>query len=129
MLHRFFITMLLGGLLLTAGTPVFAANPLDQKINDILPPDVVKSDSGGKDLPSGDFKKEIVPKAIKILLTLVGSVSVCVFVYAGIMLIMAQGNEEELKKFKEILIWSAIGLVFITTAYALVRGIMQLSFQ
>ncbi|MBI4994244.1 hypothetical protein HZC21_01195 [Candidatus Peregrinibacteria bacterium] len=82
-----------------------------------------------KALPTGNFRFEIIPKVIKLTLALVGTVSVIVFVYAGVMLVIAQGNEEDLKKFKEILVWSIVGLIFITVSYALVSGVMQLVFK
>lgn len=92
----------------------------------LLPSDEV----GNKiNLPKGHFKKQIIPSAIKMILAITGTVSFGVFVYAGVMLIIAQGNEEEITKFKNILIWSAVGLAFIMASYAIVTGIMQLVFK
>ncbi len=94
----------------------------------ILPPD--STSFGGKPaLPTGNLKLEVVPTMIKMFLALSGSISMIVFVYAGVMLIISQGNEEEITKFKNILIWSIVGLIFTTTSYALVRGLLQISFQ
>lgn len=84
--------------------------------------------SKGTELPEGNLKKSIVPQAIKFTLILTGVVSVGVFSYAGVMLVVAQGNEEEITKFKNILIWSLVGLAFITMAYTLVSGLLQISF-
>ena len=67
-------------------------------------------------------------QAINIFLAVSGSISVIVFVYAGVMLIISQGNEEEITKFKNLLIWALVGTVFTTLSYALVRGIMLLVF-
>lgn len=112
-------------ILFTSSVPAFAAG---SKLDEILPPSVLPSTDGHQALPSGDLKLDIVPQAISILLGLAATVSFVVFVYAGIMLIIAQGNEEEVTKFKNILIWSLVGLLAITISYAIVRGIMQLSF-
>lgn len=101
------------------------------KIDNVFPSEITPS-GGTKQslpLPTGEFKKTIVPKAIRLLLALGGIITTGVFVYAGVMLVIAQGNEEDITKFKNILIWSIVGLVFITTAYAIVRGILQLSFE
>lgn len=95
----------------------------------ILPEKMVKEGAGKEILPTLRFKEDIVPQSIRIALALAGSVSIAVFIYAGIMLLIAQGNEEELKKFKDILVWSIIGLAFITLSYALIRGVMQLVFK
>lgn len=99
--------------------------------DEILPKELVQpvDSTAQKALPTGDFRFEIIPKAIKLTLALVGTVSVIVFVYAGVMLVIAQGNEEDLKKFKEMLIWSIVGLLFITLSYAIVTGVMQLVFK
>ena len=104
----------------------FAADATKEKLDKILPPG--SAQQGGQSLPSSDLATGIVPQAIKILLALTGTVSFIVFVYAGIMLIIAQGNEEEITKFKNILLWSVVGLVFIGAAYALVSGVLQISF-
>lgn len=115
--------------------PVFAltGTEIDTKVREILPIGSVNSGDSGvgqrSALPTGNFREVIIPRAINIVLALGGTVSFIVFVYAGVMLIIAQGNEEEITKFKNILLWSVVGLIFITTAYGLVRGIMQLSFR
>lgn len=101
----------------------------DTIINNILPQGAVHSEQGDALLPTADLAKGIVPQAIKLALGLIGTVVFGVFVYAGVMLLIAQGNEEQITKFKNIVIWSLVGLLFITTAYALVSGIMQLVFE
>lgn len=101
-------------------------NPVDQ----ILPPDIVKSNqTGQQSIPTGDLKTNIIPRAINIFLGISAIITFGVFVYAGVMLVVAQGSEQNVTNFKNILIWSLVGLVFITTSYALVRGIMSLSFE
>lgn len=99
--------------------------------NELLPCGIVQKDASGKVgniLPTSNVKTVLLPYAIKVLLGITGALSVVVFVYAGVMLIISQGNEEELTKFKNILIWSIVGLALVTTSYGLVRGIMQLVF-
>lgn len=93
------------------------------KISESILPTQLGKDQG---MATADLKTGIVPQAIKIVLALAGVVSFGIFVYAGIMLVIAQGNEEDVTKAKSTFIWSLVGLAFITTAYALVRGIMQL---
>lgn len=118
--------LILSALILALFSPIaFAAE------SDILPEGLVNSklSEGQKALPTSDFRFGIIPKAIKLTLALVGTVSVAVFVYAGVMLVIAQGNEEDIKKFKEILIWSIVGLLFITLSYAIVTGVMKLVFE
>lgn len=125
---KFIHSVVLLAFLFTLSSPIIAfAKPEDV----ILPKSIIQpTDSKAqKPLPTGDFRFEIIPKAIKLTLALVGTVSVIVFVYAGVMLVISQGNEEELKKFKEMITWSLIGLVFIVASYAIVTGVMTLVFK
>lgn len=100
-----------------------------KKADEFLPPKAGSPEGTTPSLPAGHFKKTIIPQAINILLAVTATISFGVFVYAGIMLLIGQGNEEDVTKFKNTLIWSLVGLAFITIAYAFVRGIMQLVFE
>lgn len=122
-MKHFFLILFLGFLFGLAANSFVLAAEENPKVENLLPKAVVN-----QNLPTSNFKTAIVPKAINIALALAGTVSVIVFVYAGVMLVVSQGNEEEITKFKNILIWSLVGLVFITMSYALVRGIMKLVF-
>lgn len=124
-MKRFFFTLALFSSLAFCALPVAWAAGAD----DFLPnKNPIGSGSNGTELPSGNLKKEIVPQAIRMTLILTGVASVGVFSYAGVMLVIAQGNEEEITKFKNILIWSLVGLAFVTTAYTLVSGLLRISF-
>lgn len=128
LLLALFVTMLF-----VYAPQVLAAGPeeaIQGKIDNILPPTIVEpvDERSGVAPPTSNLKFEIIPKAINIFLAMAGTMSFIVFVYAGVMLIIAQGNEEEITKFKNVLIWSIVGLLLITAAYALVRGIMNLVF-
>lgn len=129
MKRLFFISVLLGFMAISA-LPVFAA--AEEEIlpsNTINKTDPKTGNSSGQLLPIGNLKKDVVPQAIRIALALGGTVSMGIFVYAGVMLIIAQGNEEEITKFKNVLIWSIVGLISITISYGLVRGLMQIVFK
>lgn len=140
---RTFIKILAVSLLFSALSAVsipvtFAAgavmpSPLEyqnKKVDELFPIDVVhRLDDSVKPLPTGDLKTDIIPKAIELFLMLVGTITFGVFVYAGVNLVIAQGNEEDITKFKNILIWSLAGLAFITVSYGLVSGIMQIAFK
>ena len=101
---------------------------IDKKLDDFLPKGYVREGKSAP-LPQGNLKTEILPQVIKIFLQLVGAVSFAIFVYAGVMVIVAGGKEEEVTKFKKTFLWSAIGLAFITTAYALVSGLLNIVFK
>lgn len=119
--------------------PVFAAAadaPKQHPVDVFLPPDEVARPRGylqgaaeGTPLTGKNLKTEILPRAINLVLALVTTMSMGVFIYSGIMLIIAQGNEEEVTKFKTTLLWSLVGLAFITTSYGIVRGVLQVFFK
>lgn len=99
------------------------------KIDQILPsssPSSKYDDKQKLPLPTKNLKTQVIPRVINLALGLTATAGMGIFVYAGVMLIIAQGNEEDVTKFKNILLWSLVGLAFISAAYALVQGIMKL---
>jgi hypothetical protein len=65
---------------------------------------------------------------IKFILSITGALAFVSFSYAGIMMVTAQGNEDHIKKGKNLLLWSILALAIIATSYALILGISQLQF-
>ncbi len=108
---------------------IFAAGRSTPKIHDILPQKSVEQSAGVNYVPTGDLEAEILPASIKMFLGVVATISFAMFIYAGVNLIISQGNEEEMTKFKSMLIWSVVGLVIITMAYAVVKGVLDLNFE
>ena len=123
----FFILVLV---FILGGVSTAYADAETKSVEKLLPPSTVTKPGvgGGALIPTKDFRTEVLPQIIKTFLALMWAVSFGVFSYAGVSLVIAQGNEEEIKKFKELLLWSIVGLLFITLSYAIVRGIMQLVF-
>ncbi len=66
----------------------------------------------------------IIGRVISALLGLSGAVALLVFVWSGILMIVAAGNPERIKKAKSSLVWATIGLVVIFTAYTLVATLI-----
>ncbi|OGL94725.1 hypothetical protein A2348_02285 [Candidatus Uhrbacteria bacterium RIFOXYB12_FULL_58_10] len=69
--------------------------------------------------------REIIGNVIKALLGLSGAVALLVFVWSGILMIVAAGSPEKIKKAKSSLVWATIGLVVIFTAYTLVATLIS----
>ncbi len=61
----------------------------------------------------------VVATVIKAVLALVGTVFLVLTIYAGILWMTAQGEEEKVTKAKDIIKASIIGLVIIMSAYAI----------
>ncbi len=67
---------------------------------------------------SGDLAGSVAT-VIKAILALVGTVFLILTIYAGILWMTAQGEESKVEKAKEIIKASVIGLIIITSAYAI----------
>ena len=66
----------------------------------------------------------LLGKIINSVLGIVGSLALVMFIYGGATWMLSAGNQEQVTKGKNILIWAALGLVIIFTAYALVRFVL-----
>jgi len=68
----------------------------------------------------------LISGIIKNILSIVGSLALLMFVIGGLMWMLSGGNEQRVKKGKDILTWATLGLVIIFTSYALLRFILDL---
>ena len=77
--------------------------------------------------PLGDIKdpRQIIGNVIKAVLGIVGSLALAVFIYGGFMWVTSAGNEEKIKKGKEMIMWAAFGLAVIFLSYALVTFVIN----
>lgn len=62
----------------------------------------------------------IIGRIVAALLGLSGALALLVFVWSGIMMMLAAGSPDKIKKAKASLVWATIGLVVIFSAYTLV---------
>lgn len=57
-------------------------------------------------------------------LGIIGSISLLIFVYAGFLMLISQGDPSKVQKSKAIMVWAAIGLIVIFGSYILVTYIL-----
>jgi len=83
-----------------------------------------------KTLNIGKAKKpaDIIGKAIKVIMSIVGSIALVMFVYAGGLWMVAGGNEQQTSKALKTMVWSAIGLIVILSSYSIVNFIFSNTF-
>src|SRR3989339_505827 len=67
----------------------------------------------------------IIARVIRVALTLVGIIFVCVIIYAGFLYLLARGEPEPIKKAKKIFQQSIIGLILIFSAYSIATFILN----
>jgi len=67
----------------------------------------------------------LIGRIINSVLGVVGSIALLMFVYGGLTWMTSSGNDEKVKKGRDIILWSAIGLVVISMSYALTRFVLS----
>ena len=66
----------------------------------------------------------IIGNVIKAGLGIIGSLALAVFIFGGFPWVIAAGNDEKIKKGKDMIMWAALGLIVIFLSYALVTFIL-----
>jgi len=76
-------------------------------------------------LVTGDLRSELIPEFIQTLLKLMGTFALLLFIYAGAILVLRDGDEEKVTKAKDILIYAIIGAVVSLLAYLIIEAVIQ----
>jgi len=75
--------------------------------------------------PNGvNTPQELIGKVINSILGIVGSLALLMFVYGGLIWMTSSGSPEKVKQGRDTLLWAAVGLVVIFSAYGLTRFII-----
>ena len=81
-----------------------------------------------ENLPAGDIPV-VFSIIADILLGITGSIAMVALIYTGILYVTARGDDTQLDKAKNILLYIIVGLVVIAASYANILGISSLSFD
>lgn len=77
---------------------------------------------------TGTQASESIPvflgKIISYAMGIIGSLALVMFIYGGAVWMLSRGNQEQVSKGKNIIIWATLGLAIIFTAYALIRFVI-----
>lgn len=76
-------------------------------------------------LGTGFTLELIIGRFVSVILGLMGTLSLAVFVYGGIVWMTAQGNEEKIKKAKNTIVYAALGIIVAFTSYTILTFIMK----
>ncbi len=113
--------------------PTAYAVNVDEDVNLLLPDanDIIKDPSGEErvSLPNGDLLSQIVPAIITNIMYFVAFMIFIGFIYGGSIMVIGRGNEEEITKAKNIVLYSTIALVLISMGYAIIYGIATLNLK
>ena len=119
-MKKYFLIFLLGlNLILVPAKFVVAQTDLSQVI-------ATKSGYGQVD---GSTLSETVGEIIRIILGLLGTVFLCLTVYAGFLWMTAAGNSEQVEKALGILKTAIIGLVIILASYSISYFVLDSIFK
>ncbi len=77
----------------------------------------------GANLPQSTDLPSLIGKVLGSVLGFTGTIFFILVVYAGLMWMTAGGNEDRIKKARQILIAAIIGLVIVLSAYAITQFI------
>ncbi len=84
------------------------------------------ADQAGYDLEAnGNSLERNLTRNIALVLSFVGVIFVILIIYAGIVWMTAQGNEEKVTNAKKIIIDSIIGLIIVVAAYAITYFVLE----
>ncbi len=114
-----FVSIIFFSLLLLAPAAVLAVGGQGESTGSSTCPSgsvCLENPLGGTKTPQA-----LIGKVINAVLGVVGSLALLMFVYGGLTWMTSSGSQEKVKKGRDIIIWSAIGLAVIFSAYALVR--------
>jgi hypothetical protein len=66
----------------------------------------------------------IIGNLIKAILSIIGSVTLLMFIYGGVLWITSMGNDKMVAKGKAELVWTVVGLAVIAGAYTLTNAVI-----
>ncbi len=139
-MRKLITTLLISVLLLTNVQLAFAQiqndpnapETIDQFLDRLVPDqnelfgDSDKLDNGEVKLAEGDLEQEIAPRFVRIIVQFSALAGLILMVFAGVRLILARDNEEEVKKAKDTMIYALIGVIVISGSFAIIVGILRI---
>ena len=68
---------------------------------------------------------KIIGKIIQVILGLVGTISLVMFIYAGVVWLTARGNSEAIKKGRDTMVWAVVGLLVVFSSYIILKFVFD----
>ena len=68
--------------------------------------------------------QQVIGNVIKAMLGIVGSLALAVFIFGGFTWVTSAGNDEKIKKGKDMVMWASLGLAVVFLSYALVNFVI-----
>jgi len=110
------------GLVVPFALPVSAIDVFDQCTDVEIESSICESSTEGESEDSLPSMAEII---VNTLLALLGMVSVVMIVIGGFRYTLSRGEASEIKTAKDIILYSAVGLIVAALAYAIVNFVLR----
>lgn len=81
--------------------------------------DAFKEQAAAQTTSGRDFLQTKVGSIVSLVLSFIGVLFFILIIYAGLMWMLAQGNQQKVEQAKDLIINAVIGLVIIFSAYAI----------
>lgn len=123
-----FSSYLVGGVLLTNVTGPFSTIQRSDDSGTDGDPGIVTITSGDvtRRFATADIAEGWIPYIIKQLSILIGGISMIVFFYAGVNLIIKGDNEEEYAKSIKMIVFGVVGIALAALSYTFIANILVL---
>lgn len=123
-MKRLFLTLTFLSLLLVSGAALAAdpapkAGATSDKITQL------KVDAATLNKVKLKTMAEVVGQVIKFFSALMGTIAFALYIYAGGLWMTASGNEEQITKAKNILVWATMGVGVMLSSYILVKFVLD----
>jgi len=121
---KFFSYLFVFILLFSLGLHITIANQEEDKPKTTTSNVIPLTDPLGGNKENPTTIPSLLGKIIKNILGIIGSLALVMFIYGGAVWMLSAGNQEQVTKGKNILIWATLGIVVIFSAYALVKFVL-----
>lgn len=84
---------------------------------------ILQPEDAPDEVPNGDNLdiRSAILSIVNWILTFLGLIAVLLIIYAGFLFIFSQGDEKQISKAKQIIIYVGIGIIVILLSYAIVQ--------
>ena len=67
----------------------------------------------------------MIGRIIRILMGIIGSIALCMFIWAGFIWMTSRGNKEKAQQSQHIMAWAALGLAVIFASYVILQFVFS----
>lgn len=89
---------------------------------------LVSEEGNVQNLARGDLRTYIIPEIIQMILQIMGTLALGLFLYAGGIMVIRNGDEERISKARKLIFYALIGILISVLAYVIIDAVLQVNF-